>query len=451
MAQCQEKIRVIIMGAAGRDFHNFNMFFRDNPRYEVVAFTAAQIPNISGRRYPPELAGKNYPRGIPIFDERDLEDLIEKFDVKLVVLAYSDLLYEEVMHKASLALSKGASFMLLGPKDTMLRSTKPIIAVCATRTGAGKSTVSRTISEILKSLGIRHVIIRHPMPYGNLMEQAVQRFASFEDLDKYHCTIEEREEYEQHIERGIVVYAGVDYEKILQEAEKEADVIIWDGGNNDFPFIKPDLMITVVDPLRAGHENRSFPGEVNLRMADIILINKVNIASPEGLETVRRNIRKYNPGAVVIEAESHIMVNEPTLIEGKKVLVVEDGPSVTHGHLGYGAGYIAAIKHNALEIVDPRPYAVGSLKEVYEKYTHIGPVLPAMGYGEKQMKELAETIKHTPCDSVILATPADLSRLLKIEKPVVRVRYNLREVSGPALKNVVTDFLYKHGLRVETK
>ncbi|RLE81879.1 MAG: GTPase [Thermoprotei archaeon] len=433
--------RVIILGAAGRDFHVFNMVFRDNSSFEVVAFTAAQIPNISGRVYPPELAGPLYPNGIPIYDEDMLPELIRKFDVDLVVLAYSDLLHTEVMHKASLALASGASFMLLGPKETMIESKKPVIAVCATRTGAGKSTVTRKISNILKELRISHVIIRHPMPYGNLKEYRVQRFTSLKDLDRYKCTIEEREEYEPHLEREVVVYSGIDCREILKQAEKEADVIIWDGGNNDFPFIKPDLMITVTDPLRAGHEVNSYPGEVNLRMADIVIINKINVASPENIRLVRKNIKLFNPEAVVIEAESIIIVDRPELIASKRVLVIEDGPTVTHGHLGYGAGYMAAVKYGAREIVDPRPYAIGSIRKVYEEYPHIGPVLPAMGYGETQVKELEETVKNTPCDSIVLGTPADISRLMSVNKPATKVRYELKERGTLTLRQIVIRFL----------
>ena len=435
--------KVIIMGAAGRDFHNFNVFFRDNEEYEVVAFTATQIPDIEGRKYPPELAGKLYPNGIPIYAEDELEDLIKKFKVDFVVFAYSDVSHEYVMNRASRAMAAGASFMLLGPSHTMLTSTKPVISVCAVRTGSGKSQTTRRVAEILKKLGKKTVVIRHPMPYGDLTKQVVQRFGSFEDLDKHNCTIEEREEYEPHIDRGNVVYAGVDYEKILRQAEQEADVILWDGGNNDFPFFKPDLHIVVVDPHRPGHEVTYHPGETNLRLADVIVINKIDTAYPEDIQIVRENSRSANPGAVIIEAASPIFVENYEAIKGKKVLVIEDGPTLTHGEMSYGAGYVAAEKYGAAEIVDPRPYAVGSIKETYEKYTQLEVILPAMGYSPKQLKELEETINAVPADLVIVATPINLGKILKINKPYVRVKYELQEIGKPDLEVIIKEFFEK--------
>ncbi len=435
--------KVIIMGAAGRDFHNFNVFFRDNEEYEVVAFTATQIPDIEGRKYPPELTGKLYPNGIPIYAEDELEDLIKKFKVDFVVFAYSDVSHEYVMNRASRAMAAGASFMLLGPSHTMLTSTKPVISVCAVRTGSGKSQTTRRVAEILKKLGKKTVVIRHPMPYGDLTKQVVQRFGSFEDLDKHNCTIEEREEYEPHIDRGNVVYAGVDYEKILRQAEQEADVILWDGGNNDFPFFKPDLHIVVVDPHRPGHEVTYHPGETNLRLADVIVINKIDTAYPEDIQIVRENSRSANPGAVIIEAASPIFVENYEAIKGKKVLVIEDGPTLTHGEMSYGAGYVAAEKYGAAEIVDPRPYAVGSIKETYEKYTQLEVILPAMGYSPKQLKELEETINAVPADLVIVATPINLGKILKINKPYVRVKYELQEIGKPDLEVIIKEFFEK--------
>jgi len=435
--------KVIIMGAAGRDFHNFNVFFRDNEEYEVVAFTATQIPDIEGRKYPPELAGKLYPDGIPIYSEDELEDLIKKFKVDFVVFAYSDVSHEYVMNRASRAMAAGASFMLLGPSHTMLTSTKPVISVCAVRTGSGKSQTTRRVAEILKKLGKKTVVIRHPMPYGDLTKQVVQRFGSFEDLDKHNCTIEEREEYEPHIDRGNVVYAGVDYEKILRQAEQEADVILWDGGNNDFPFFKPDLHIVVVDPHRPGHEVTYHPGETNLRLADVIVINKIDTAYPEDIQIVRENSRSANPRAVIIEAASPIFVENYEAIKGKKVLVIEDGPTLTHGEMSYGAGYVAAEKYGAAEIVDPRPYAVGSIKETYEKYTQLEVILPAMGYSPKQLKELEETINAVPADLVIVATPINLGKILKINKPYVRVKYELQEIGKPDLEDIIKEFFEK--------
>ena len=438
--------RVIIMGAAGRDFHNFNVYFRNNPNYEVVAFTATQIPNIEGRKYPPELAGELYPKGIPIYPESQLEELIRKYDVDEVILAYSDLSYDYVMDRASRALAAGADFRLMGPKSTMLKSSKPVISICAVRTGCGKSQTTRRVVDILRKHGLKVVVVRHPMPYGNLVEQRVQRFASFEDLDKYKCTIEEREEYEPHLRRGVVVYAGVDYEAILREAEKEADVIVWDGGNNDFPFFKPDLHIVVTDPHRAGHEVSYYPGSTNLRMADVVVINKEETAHPENIEKVRENIIRVNPKAIIIDAASPIFVENGEIIRGKKVLVIEDGPTVTHGEMPYGAGYVAARKYGAAEIIDPRPYAVRSIKKTFEEYPHLRNVLPAMGYYGDQIKDLEETINNTPADVVVSATPVDITRLVKVNKPVVRVYYELQEIGTPTLEDVITEFLKKKGL-----
>ncbi|RLG56023.1 MAG: GTPase [Thermoproteota archaeon] len=443
----REKIRVLILGAAGRDFHNFNVCFRDNPRYEVVAFTAGQLPNIANRIYPPELAGSLYPDGIPIYPESEMTELIRKLDIDLVVLSYSDLLYSEVMRLASKAMAEGASFMLVGPKDTMLECSKPVISVCAVRTGAGKSTVTRRVCDILVKRGLKPVVVRHPMPYGDLSKQVCMKFETYKDLDRYECTIEEREEFEPHIERGYTVFAGVDYEVVLREAEKHGDIIVWDGGNNDLPFFKPDLHIVVVDPLRPGHELSSYPGEINLRMADVVVVNKVVSANPKDLMTVRENVRRANPNAVLIEAASPPKVENPSLIRGKKVLVVEDGPTVTHGGLPYSIGYIAAIRYGAAEIVDPRPYAIGSIREAFEKYTHMSNVLPALGYGKSQLAEFIETIKRVPCDTVVSGTPIDLARLVKLDKPIVRVRYELQEIGEPTLEDVIADFLRKmhHG------
>jgi len=438
--------KVIIMGAAGRDFHNFNTFFRDNEKYRVVAFTAAQIPNIDNRRYPPELAGRLYPEGIPILSEEKLEELIKENNVDLVVLAYSDLLSTKVIKIMNSVLAAGADFRILGPEHTMIKSSKPVIAVTASRTGAGKSTVSRKIASILKEYGLKVGVIRHPMPYGDLLQEAVQRFETMEDLERYKCTIEEREEYEQHINEGNIVYAGVDYQKILKLAEEESEMILWDGGNNDWPFIKPDLYVTVVDPLRPGHELDSFPGTVNVILADVVIVNKINAAKQEDVKTVIENVRKINSKAKIILARSEISVDKPELIRGKRVLVVEDGPTVTHGQLGYAAGYIAAKQYKAKEIIDPRPYAIGSLKETYVKYSHIENVLPAMGYGETQMKELESTINRTPADVVVLGTPSDISRYLNINKPVVRVFYELNDVSKPGLRDIILDFLHSHNL-----
>lgn len=434
------KKRVLILGAAGRDFHNFNTYFRDNKDYEVVGFTATQIPDIDGRKYPSELAGELYPDGIPIYSEDDMEKIIEEKKVDIVVFSYSDVSHEYVMHRASRAIAKGADFWLMGIENTMVRSKKPVISICAARTGAGKSQTTRKVADILKELNKKTVVIRHPMPYGDLTKQVVQRFETFEDLNRYNCTIEEREEYEPHIQRGNVVYAGVDYEKIIREAEKEADVILWDGGNNDLPFYKPDLHIVVVDPHRPFHEITYHPGEANVRLADIIVINKIDTAYPEDVETVRENVRSANPRAKIVEAASPISVDDSSKIFGKRVLVVEDGPTLTHGEMSYGAGVVAAEKYGALELVDPREYAVGSIKEVYAKYSQIGTLLPAMGYSEKQLKELEETINNTPADLVIVATPINLGRILNLNKPFVRVYYELQEIGKPTLKDIIEEF-----------
>jgi predicted GTPase len=438
-----QKVKVIIMGAAGRDFHNFNVYFRNNDSYEVVAFTATQIPGIEGRIYPSELTGAAYPKGIPIYPEEELPKLIKQHDVDQVIFAYSDVSHEYVMHKASAVLANGADFRLMGPKTTMLKSKVPVVSICAVRTGSGKSQTSRQVAKTLKNKGLRVVAIRHPMPYGDLRKQIWQRFASYEDLDKHECTIEEREEYEPHIDNGIIVYAGVDYEEILHEAEKEADVIVWDGGNNDLPFYKPDLHIVVADPLRAGHEVAFHPGEANLRMANVIIINKVDTADRKDVEIVRENIRKVNPTANVLEAASPISADNPSLITGKRALVIEDGPTLTHGSMLFGAGTIMAKNYGASEIVDPKPYAVGSIKQTYEKYSHVGAILPAMGYGPKQVAELKETIERTPCDVVVIGTPIDLRRVMSIEKPTVRVKYELQVLGSVSLEQVLDDFLQR--------
>lgn len=438
-----QKIKVVIMGAAGRDFHNFNVYFRNNSAYEVVAFTATQIPGIEGRTYPPELAGPNYPKGIPIYSEEELPKLIKEHDVDQVIFAYSDVSYEYVMHKASIVLASGADFRLMGPKTTMLRAKVPVVSVGAVRTGSGKSQTSRQVAKILKNKGLRVVVIRHPMPYGDLRKQICQRFASYEDLDKNECTIEEREEYEPHIDNGIIVYAGVDYEKILREAEKEADVIVWDGGNNDLPFYKPDLHIVVADPHRAGHEVAYHPGEANLRMANVVIINKVDTADPQNVKQVKENIKMVNPKAIILDAASPITADQPELIKGKRALVIEDGPTLTHGNMPYGAGTIMAQRLGAKEIVDPKPYAVGSIKETYKKYVHLGNILPAIGYGEKQIAELKETIDRTPCDVVVIGTPIDLRRVMTINKPTVRVNYELQVLGPVSLEQVLEEFLQR--------
>ncbi|NLW16679.1 MAG: GTPase, partial [Firmicutes bacterium] len=419
--------RILIMGAAGRDFHNFNVLYRDNPDYEVVAFTATQIPDIEGRVYPAALAGKLYPEGIPIYAEEELPELIKRLKVDQVVLAYSDISYEYVMSKAALVNACGASFTMIGAEQTMLESNKPVVAVCAARTGVGKSQTTRKICDILKAKGLRVVAVRHPMPYGDLAAQAVQRFASYEDLDLHKTTIEEREEYEPHIDRGIVVYAGVDYEAILREAEKEADVIIWDGGNNDTPFYKPDLHITLVDPHRPGDELAYYPSETNVLLADVIVINKIDSASPEGIAAVRENVMRVNPDAMIIEAASPITVEDPEVIRGKKVLIIEDGPTLTHGGMSFGAGVVAARKLG-VELVDPRPYAVESIAKTFAQFPHLAELLPAMGYGEKQIRDLEETIKRVPCDAVLVATPIDLRRVLNFDQPSTRSRYELQEI-----------------------
>ncbi len=432
------KKRVLIMGAAGRDFHNFNTCFRDNSHYQVVAFTATQIPNIEGRRYPPKLAGSLYPEGIPIYPEEELDDLIRQHKVDQVVFSYSDVPHEYVMHKASQVLVAGADFRLMGTGTTMLESKKPVIAICAVRTGSGKSQTTRHVCDVLQRMGKKAVVVRHPMPYGDLAAQAVQRFANYEDLDRHKCTIEEREEYEPHIDRGLVVYAGVDYESILRQAEEETDVVVWDGGNNDLPFYRPDLFITVADPHRAGHELRYHPGEANLRAADVIVINKIDTASPEGVAEVRVSIQKVNPQAIVVDAASPIFVEDPDAVRGKRVLVIEDGPTLTHGGMAYGAGVAAARKFGAAELVDPRPYAVDSIAETFERYPHIGTLLPAMGYGEEQTRDLEETINATECDLVLSATPIDLRRILKVRHPMDRVLYELQVIGRPTLEEILT-------------
>jgi len=430
-------IKTLIMGAAGRDFHNFNVFFRDNKDYKVVAFTATQIPDIEGRTYPAQLAGKLYPKGIPIYAETDLLKLIKDLKVDQVVFAYSDVTHEYVMHKASLVLAAGADFRLMGEKATQIKSSKPVVSVCAVRTGSGKSQTTRRVSLILRGMGYKVAAIRHPMPYGNLIRQEVQRFADYDDLDEYECTIEEREEYEPHIDNGVIVYAGVDYEKILRQAEKEVDIILWDGGNNDFPFYVSDLQIVVADPHRPGHEVSYHPGETNARSADVFVINKVDTADAENVIKVRENLRLLNPKATVIEAASPLFVDDPDAIRGKRVLVIEDGPTLTHGEMAYGAGYVAARRFGAAEIVDPRPFAVNSIAATYQKYPKTGPILPAMGYGEAQTRDLEATINASDVDMVIIGTPIDLTRIIKINKPAQRVRYELQEIGQPTLEDVL--------------
>jgi len=428
------------MGAAGRDFHNFNVRFRDNEGYEVVAFTATQIPDIEGRTYPPSLAGKLYPNGIPIHAEEELVDLIRRDKVDEVVFSYSDLAYREVMGKAAIVNSAGADFQLLGAENTMLKSHVPVISVCAVRTGCGKSQTTRRVCDILKQKGRKVVAIRHPMPYGDLTKQAVQRFETYEDLDRHDCTIEEREEYEPHIDKGIIVYAGVDYGAILAEAEKEADIIVWDGGNNDTPFYKPDLHIVLVDPHRPGHELRYYPGETNLRMADVVVINKVTTADPDKVDQVWDNVEMINPNATVIEAASPVTIENEEAIKGKTVLVVEDGPTLTHGEMTYGAGAVAAKQYGAAKIVDPVPYGVGTIKETFEKYPHVKNFLPAMGYSDEQIADLKTTIDNTPADIVVGGTPIDLNRVLEVNKPIVRVFYRLQELTEPDLEEVLKSF-----------
>jgi predicted GTPase len=438
----QSKKRIIIAGAAGRDFHDFNTYFRDNDEYHVVAFTATQIPNIEGRLYPAELAGSLYPQGIAIYPESDLSTLIEEEEIDELVFSYSDVSHEHVMHIASKALAAGPDFRILGPEKTMLESSKPVVAVCAVRTGSGKSQTSRYVVKVLKDLGYDHVVaVRHPMPYGDLSKQAVQRFASRDDLEKHECTIEEREEYEPYIDMGAVVFAGVDYERILREVEAEADVIVWDGGNNDLPFYKPDVHIVVADPHRAGHELRYHPGETNLRMADVIVINKVDTAGYEDTIKVQDSVRKVNNDAVIIRAASPITVDDPAQIKGKRVVVVEDGPTLTHGEMEFGAGFVAARYYGAGEIVDPRPYAIGSISDTYKKYPNAGQVIPAMGYGAEQVAELEETINRIPADLVLIATPIDLGRLVKIKMPSQRVRYSLQVIGSPTLSDAISNIL----------
>ena len=435
--------KVIIMGAAGRDFHNFNVYFKNNPRYRVVAFTAAQIPDIEGRFYPPELAGKFYPAGIPIYSEDQLAELIRKHKIDLVAFSYSDIPYVEVMHKAAVAMAEDADFIMIGARYTMLKSAKPVIAVCAVRTGCGKSPTTRKICEILTARGKRVVVVRHPMPYGDLRKQVLQRFSSYDDFERNHCTIEEREEYEPLVDQGITVYAGIDYGKILRAAEKEADVIIWDGGNNDTPFFYPDIHIVLFDPHRAGHELLYYPGETNMIMADIAIINKVNTARPEQIAQVRKNIETHAPKAEIVLAESMVIVNQPERVKGKQVLVVEDGPTLTHGGMPHGAGMIAAEMYHAAEIIDPRPYAAGTLQATYRRYPHIGPVLPAMGYSVAQIRDLEQTINQVASDLVLFATPIKLNRLLSINKPAMRVWYEYRDHGQPDLESVLLSRRHK--------
>jgi predicted GTPase len=443
------KRNVIIIGAAGRDFHNFNTYFRDNELYNVVAFTAAQIPDIDGRKYPAELAGKLYPGGIPIYTESDLPRLIKELKVDDCVFAYSDVTYQKVMSMSAIVNAAGANFTLLGWKETMVKSTKPLIAVGAIRTGCGKSQTSRRVIELLMKKGLKVVAVRHPMPYGNLVEQKVQRFAVVEDLAKHKCTVEEMEEYEPHVVRGNVIYAGVDYEAILRAAENDpdgCDVVLWDGGNNDFPFYNTDLMITVTDPHRAGHELSYYPGEVTLRLADVVVINKMDSSAPGDIQTVRESIEKVAPKAIVVDGASPISVDDPSIIKGKRVLVVEDGPTLTHGEMKIGAGVVAARKFGAAELVDPRPFTVGKLTETFEKYPNIGTLLPAMGYGEQQLRDLETTINNTDCDAVVIGTPIDLNRIINIKKPSTRVWYDLQEIGRPNLEEVIDEFVKKHNL-----
>ena len=443
--------RVAILGAAGRDFHNFNTIFRGDPAHQVVAFTATQIPGIEGRLYPPELAGPNYPDGIPIVAEDDLENLIREKQVDVVVFSYSDVKYAHVMHLASRAGAAGADFWLLSSERTQIESKVPVVSVCAVRTGCGKSQTSRRVAQILRDRGLRLAAIRHPMPYGDLAAQAVQRFGSLEDMDKHDCTIEEREEYEPHIRMGTIIYAGVDYEKIIRQAEQEADVILWDGGNNDTPFYKSDLEIVVTDPHRAGHGQAYYPGEENLRRADVVVINKMNTADAEGIAKVRATIAAVNPQATVIDADSVVSVPSPKEIEGKKVLVIEDGPTLTHGEMKYGAGVVAARENGAAMLVDPRSYAVGTIKATFEKYPHLVDLLPAMGYGDAQRKELEETINATPCDLVLVATPIDLASVVDIQKPNMRVSYELEERGKPDLSGILDEFVSRHNLAAAAK
>jgi predicted GTPase len=439
----EHRINTIIVGAAGRDFHNFNTVYRDNPLYNVVAFTAAQIPDIAGRKYPAALAGKLYPKGIPIHEEKDLEILIKKLNVEEVVFAYSDVSYDHVMSIGSRAMAAGAHYKMLSATATMIRSKKPVISICAVRTGSGKSQTTRRVSRLLQEMGLKVAAIRHPMPYGDLEKQAVQRFASIADLKKHQCTIEEMEEYEPHITSGTIIYAGVDYGAILERAEKEADIILWDGGNNDLPFYKPDLHMVVADPLRVGDELFYFPSETNLRLADVVIINKIESARPEDVMELRDNVRSVNPKVVFVDAASPLIVERAEQITGKRVLVIEDGPTLTHGNMQFGAGTIAAQKFGAAELVDPRPYAVGTIKKTFEIYPEIGVLLPAMGYGAKQIKDLETTVNKVPCDVVVIGTPIDLKRIIKINKPALRVNYELQEIGEPSLKTILGDFIVK--------
>lgn len=443
MAASNTRINTIIVGAAGRDFHNFNMVYRDNELYNVVAFTAAQIPDIAGRKYPASLAGKLYPKGIPIHAESDLEAMIKKHNVQEVVFAYSDVTYEHVMSIGSRVTAAGAHFKILSAKDTMISSSKPVISICAVRTGSGKSQTTRKVANILQAMGLKVAAIRHPMPYGDLAKQKVQRFGSIADLKKHNCTIEEMEEYEPHIVNGTIIYAGVDYAAILEQAEKEADVILWDGGNNDMPFYKPDLNIVVADPLRVGNELSYYPSEANLRMADVVIINKIDSADPAEVQELRQNIRSVNPKARIVEAASPLIVERGEQIMGKRVLVVEDGPTLTHGEMDFGAGTVAALKYGAAELIDPRQWAVGKIKETFEIYPEIGTLLPAMGYGDKQIKDLTTTIDKVPCDLVIVGTPIDLKRVAKFKKPAVRVQYELQEIGEPSLTTILAEFSQK--------
>jgi len=433
--------KVIIMGAAGRDFHNFNVYFRDNERYRVICFTATQIPDIDGRQYPAELAGKLYPDGIPIVSDEKLKDLIVENKVDLVAFSYSDVQHLEVMHKASIVTAAGADFVIIGASYTMLESTRKVVSVCAVRTGCGKSQTSREVVRILQKMGKKVVSVRHPMPYGDLTKQVVQRFATYEDMDRYDCTIEEREEYEPYVRMGAVIYAGIDYEKILRAAEEEADVIVWDGGNNDTSFFKPDVNIVVFDPHRAGHETTYHPGETNMLLADIAIINKVDSAPVENVEKVRRTIVAHNPEATIVLADSELLAEDPDRIKGKRVLVVEDGPTLTHGEMQYGAGVIAARRFGAASLADPRPYLAGTLKETFEKYPNIGTLLPAMGYSPQQIKDLETTINDCPCDLVVLATPVDLLHLMTIDKPTIRIRYEYKDNSRPTLEELLLERL----------
>ena len=445
---------VIIIGSAGRDFHNFNVFFKNNKRYNVVGFTGSQqIPGISGKRYPPELSGELYPEGIPIYAEEELPRLIEELNVDDCVFAYSDVSYQHVMHIGAIVNAAGATYIMLGPKDTMLKSSKPVVAVCAVRTGAGKSQTSRRIVELLKKKGLKVIAIRHPMPYGELTKQRVQRLTQLDDLKKHNCTIEEIEEYEPHLARGTIVYAGADYLAILKAAEADSegcDVIVWDGGNNDFPFFLPDLMVTVADPHRAGHETAYYPGEINLRMADVVVVNKIDSAAPENIRKVRESITAVNPKATVVNAASVIQIENPKLVKGKRVLVIEDGPTLTHGGMAYGAGTIAARHGGAAEIVDPRPYAVESIAQAFKKYPSIGPILPAIGYSARQLQHLETTINKVNCDAVLVATPIDLSRIIDIGKPHTRVSYELQELGTPNLEDVLSEFVNAHNLLLDS-